>query len=101
MLSLDVLGVVCGYAVCGVASAGATPVVMFNFTDVFTSEEGKFRGGCYAVACAPDGKIWCGDYGGVQLFTSSGQFIRRITDENLKGWCRASRVILTAKCSFR
>lgn len=92
--SIDLVGVVCSYAVCGVATAGAQPNLLFSFGSEQSSsafadsgdEADKMNGGCMSLACAYDGTVWAGSYGGVHVFDCNGNFIRRVKPADSSAW---------------
>ena len=88
MFSLDVVGVVAAYVVCGVATAGSTPSHLFSFGSEGT-DDGKFTNGCFSLATRSDGNIWVGDGRGCQMFSSEGKFIRRVAEGNFSLSCWA------------
>ena len=86
VFSLDVVGVVAAYVVCGAATSGALPSHLFSFGSVGKTN-GKFTGGCYSLACGSDGNVWVGDDGGCQIFSSEGKFIRRVANGYFSSRC--------------
>ena len=86
VFSLDVVGVVAAYVVCGVATSGSTPSHLFSFGSEGTAN-GKFTGGCYSLSFSSDGNIWVGDGRGCQVFSSEGKFIRRVAEGNFTSSC--------------
>ena len=86
MFSLDVVGVVAGYDVCGVATAGATPSHLFAF-GAEGEGGGQFKGGCCSFACSSDGKLFVGDGRGCQMFSSEGKFIDHVANGKFTSSC--------------
>ena len=78
--SLDVVGVVAAYVVCGVATAGAKPSHLFEFGPVDLGR-GRFLGSCCGLACSANGNIWLCAERNVQVFNSDGEFLFRV-----RGW---------------
>ena len=86
--SLDVIGIVASYAVCGSATLGAVPRLLFAFGSLGEGDvnfERAVDSGILAVA--PDGSIWCGVYLGCQLFSSDGKFLRNVVQGKFQGPC--------------
>lgn len=76
MFSLDLVGVVASYAVCGTATAGAKPQLLFSFGD----EELR----CKAITSTPDGsRVYVGSWYKIVVFDSAGQFLREILVEDV------------------
>jgi hypothetical protein len=75
--SFDVVGIVAGYLVSGIATAGAEPKLCLSIGSC-GHRDGAFIGGCCAIACASDGKLWTSDGRRVQVFDSEGEFLFRV-----------------------
>ena len=79
-VSLDVVGVVAGYAVCEILVVGCVPKLQIQ-------SDSEYRYQNCGLAKLPDGSIWCGDINGCQICTSDGEFLCRAAKEQLKRCC--------------
>lgn len=73
-LSLDVLGVVACYALCGPACSGVEPQWLFSF-GCQGKGDGQFMDDNGCIACSPDGNVWVSDNVRVQVFANDGRFL--------------------------
>lgn len=75
--SLDIVGIVAGYAVFGVARAHAKPLVLTKF-DIRL--QASLSPGCYSIAVSPDGKqIWASAGKKLIVYNAEGQHQFTIT----------------------
>lgn len=87
MLSLDVVGLICRYAVIGVPTTNAIPSMSFTFGSG-GHNDGQFRGACLFIATAPNGNIFVSDFHPyrVQLFDNAGKYLGCVAHDAIKAY---------------
>lgn len=76
--SFDLVGLCASYLICGVASEGAKPNLLFDIGS-YGTEDGHFRSHCFGIAVSPfNSTVWVSDGYGVQAFTDEGHFLFRV-----------------------
>lgn len=81
--SYDILRVVIQYAgaLYITLNPGDKPKFLFKFGQAEEHKDAHFSSGCFSLACSPhDDSVWCGDSLRCQVFTMTGQFLRRVAE---------------------
>lgn len=78
VFSLDLVGIVCGYALGAAPTPGAKPRLQFSF------QPQQLVGACVSLACAPNNDVWCGDFTGVKIFSHGGKFLKHAAEEVIR-----------------
>lgn len=77
-LSLDLVKIVCCYlaSTCSIATAGATPKLLFRIESPDMGDDSRLSNLCWGVACSPDNKIMVTSGPRIVVFSAEGKYLR-------------------------
>lgn len=78
--SLDVVGVVCGYTICGVATPNAHPHRLFTIgrtrkNTALPYQPGEFEEPCCSIALDDQHRLWTSDFQKIHVFSDEGRYL--------------------------